>query len=539
MQPSRSTLAVAICAALAAGGANGAQFDVTTTADSGTGSLREALQNAAGNAEADVIDLSAVSGQTIALTTGALVIDGDEITIEGSEVTIDAGGTSRVLEIVDSEVTLNDLTITGGDADYGGGILGNGSDLILNDSIVTANNAEATGGGVYLYSKYGSLTMTRSAISDNEAGYGGGGLAVATDYGAITISDSVITGNVVTGDIPEGATPEESRFEEFLAPASRWPDGDRGSMVEPRVGNVAGAGLAAGTSDIEITNSTISDNRANGSVGGFSASSFEGDVTVIGSTVSGNTATTGSYGGAVLESKYGSAILQNSTVSGNSADTSVGGVALITGVEDTMNPPRGNDQGAGQAVIVFSTITDNTSYVAGGAGLGTYEPASIGASVIAGNNAVTDSDIGFRGADSDVITADLFSSLVRVDPVSGTLNRDAASVSLAGNSPLLAPLTDNGGPTRTHLPYQGSPLIDAVAPFELGCGSEVGIDQRGVSRPEGAGCDVGSVEGVGPPPPEIVPVPVFDRLGLWLMAGLLGLAGLWTSARGALSRRAP
>ena len=55
---------------------------------------------------------------------------------------------------------------------------------------------------------------------------------------------------------------------------------------------------------------------------------------------------------------------------------------------------------------------------------------------------------------------------------------------------MLGPLQDNGGPTETHLPLTGSPVIDAGSPD---CPLPA-TDQRGVARPEGAACDIGAVE---------------------------------------------
>jgi len=49
-------------------------------------------------------------------------------------------------------------------------------------------------------------------------------------------------------------------------------------------------------------------------------------------------------------------------------------------------------------------------------------------------------------------------------------------------------LADNGGPTLTHALLAGSPAIDAAL------GACPAIDQRGVVRPVGGGCDVGAVE---------------------------------------------
>jgi hypothetical protein len=55
--------------------------------------------------------------------------------------------------------------------------------------------------------------------------------------------------------------------------------------------------------------------------------------------------------------------------------------------------------------------------------------------------------------------------------------------------PKLGPLGDNGGPTRTHRLLPGSPAIDAASTPDC-----PPTDQRGVPRPQGAGCDIGSFE---------------------------------------------
>jgi hypothetical protein len=67
---------------------------------------------------------------------------------------------------------------------------------------------------------------------------------------------------------------------------------------------------------------------------------------------------------------------------------------------------------------------------------------------------------------------------------------------VTSTDPLLGPLADNGGPTLTRLPGPGSPLIDAIPTTVIPLCT--GIDQRGISRPQGAGCDIGSVEAKSP-----------------------------------------
>jgi hypothetical protein len=50
-------------------------------------------------------------------------------------------------------------------------------------------------------------------------------------------------------------------------------------------------------------------------------------------------------------------------------------------------------------------------------------------------------------------------------------------------------LTDNGGPTQTHALRAASPARDAG-----GADFCPDIDQRGVTRPQGPACDMGSYE---------------------------------------------
>jgi hypothetical protein len=62
---------------------------------------------------------------------------------------------------------------------------------------------------------------------------------------------------------------------------------------------------------------------------------------------------------------------------------------------------------------------------------------------------------------------------------------------LQDTDPLLGPLRDNGGPTKTLALGRRSDARDHVPTTELGCR---GVDQRGVSRPQGRACDVGAFE---------------------------------------------
>lgn len=476
----RTAIAVAVCAALGATASQAATFNVTTTADSGAGSLRQALIDANANAEADTIQLSAISGQTITLSSGELATYNDEITIEGAGVTVDAAGSSRVLYSYSTNLTVNNLTITGGDAgpSYGGG----------------------------LFSYYGGLELNDTTITGNTAAVAGGLLAVG--YYDISIQDSVISGNQALGGGVRGsglplAGIRDRRPQRESLP--NFPGDPRGS------GSPVGGAYLATYGNVTISGTTISGNSA-GQAAGFIA--VAADVTVTDSTISGNIAG-GQIGAGFIQTKYdGDGLVSNSTISGNVAENGpLGG--LFTGFGD-----------GGSMTIQFSTFTGNAADNAYAGGLFVDSPTgmatSLNGTIISGNSAATDPDVG----QPDDVTTNVNFSLIGNAPSQGTFNTDATSASLLGANPQLGPLANNGGPTLTHLPGAGSPARDVVpADGTLGCGTSLTTDQRGSPRPQGTGCDLGSVEISSAGIPEAIAVPVLDRIGLLLMAGLLGIAG--------------
>jgi hypothetical protein len=60
---------------------------------------------------------------------------------------------------------------------------------------------------------------------------------------------------------------------------------------------------------------------------------------------------------------------------------------------------------------------------------------------------------------------------------------------IIGQDPALGALANNGGFTQTHALLAGSPAIDAGT--NTGCPA---TDQRGITRPQGARCDIGAYE---------------------------------------------
>lgn len=166
---------------------------VTTTADSGTGSLRQAL--ATSPCCTTITFTSAVS--TIILGGAPLNVPGSctNLIIDGSggsgnQVILNGNNASTVLS-VSGVATLNALTISGGwNPGLGGGIFVNssGSVTLTSSTIVTANAAEL-GGGI---ANSGTINVG-GTISANTANGFGGGIA---NFGALMLS----AGHLIAGN---------------------------------------------------------------------------------------------------------------------------------------------------------------------------------------------------------------------------------------------------------------------------------------------------------------------------------------------------
>ena len=139
-------------------------FTVDSTADDGSaGTLRWAISQANGSQGADTIDFSALfnTPQKIALTSGPLgSTDTATTTISGpgaNLLTISGNSASRVFDITGS-AALSGLTVTGGNAGMGAGLLNDSGTLTLIDVAISGNSATAQGGG--LETRFGGARPT-------------------------------------------------------------------------------------------------------------------------------------------------------------------------------------------------------------------------------------------------------------------------------------------------------------------------------------------------------------------------------------------
>ncbi len=151
-------------------------FNVTSNADSGAGSLRQAISDANAGGGPNIINLPA---DNYTLSTGSLDITSN-VTIVGTDAAttvIDGDGLSRIFDISSGNVSISGVTIQGGNESTGGAIsTQSGSTLNLTDVAISGNTASSSGGAIY---NRGTLNLERVTISGNTAAGNGGGIHFA------------------------------------------------------------------------------------------------------------------------------------------------------------------------------------------------------------------------------------------------------------------------------------------------------------------------------------------------------------------------
>lgn len=221
------------------------------------GSGADVIRFAAG---IDAIDLLDAGGGSLVLD-GPTVLDG-----EGRNVTLRRPATQspfRIIQVSSPDpsarpLELRWITVTGGSAEYGGGISSR-STVTLRDSRVLGNAAtNGSGGGIYLY---GDLNLIRSTVSDNAVSDGTGGGIFIHD-GDLNLVDSTVSGNSTAGFYGDGGGIWASNK---VALTNSTVSGNV-------VGDARGAGLfteafdvAPDESCVTLVNSTLAGNRSGAS----------------------------------------------------------------------------------------------------------------------------------------------------------------------------------------------------------------------------------------------------------------------------------
>jgi predicted outer membrane repeat protein len=203
---------------------------VTTLANTGTGSLRAAVEEVAAQPGADLIVFHPdLGGGTITLGSQIITTDPAGITIDATALsgglTLSGGNTSRHFTVQPGGfLTLRGLSLTGGNngagtfggsifnagtlhlfrcvltrnTSVGGGAITSIGTLECQDSTFSENTATGFGGALYLTSPTSNAILTRCTFSDNTAADGGAILHEGT--GPASFSSCTIAGNRSTAE---------------------------------------------------------------------------------------------------------------------------------------------------------------------------------------------------------------------------------------------------------------------------------------------------------------------------------------------------
>ena len=229
---------------------------------------------------------------------------------------------------------------------------------------------------------------------------------------------------------------------------------------------------------LELTSLTVSGSRDNAGVllfGGGNA------LTATRVAFSGNT---GASGGGAVDGTDGAVTLVESTVSGNSATASGGGLHV---------------DGAGTLSLINATVTGNSAPSGSGIAVAGGQ-ATLTRTTLAGNAGSPDLSVGPAPAAAR-LEGTIAGGCSGSAPVSLGFNLDAGGTcGLAAQGdrtgdPLLGPLAAHGGETDTMALGAASAAVDAG-----GACPPPATDQRGIARPQGAACDAGAFEAEAPPP---------------------------------------
>jgi hypothetical protein len=507
---------------------------------------------------------------TIVLTQGPLNITKD-VTIRGpadGQITISGNHHSGVFDITADPgvqaVTIADLTIANGTGvplnghNVGGGLFNDHATVTLSNVVATGNAVAAGGSGGGIYNAAGGMILNSSTVSGNSVGSGGSGGGVYNATGAMTLNSCTVSGNSVasngfaagiqtaTGTLTlnsctvTGNSVGSGQFGGAGGIAGNLVTINASLIADNHVGtNCDGGGLYIGGNST-ITDSTIEGNTAGSLGGGFfilmplettdrmivthsaigdnqaqtgaGMWNNDGNVTIDGTIVSGNSMTGARYGSGLANSfpgqmtitdsmisdntggsgvwNSGQMTLSGSTISGNTTPFEGGGLRIDYGDTNVVNCTfSGNMSGMSGGGISVSgvsasvnsieltsvTITNNTATTAGGLEAPTTIQgtplALLRNTLIAGNSAGIGPDV------TGVVVSVGYNLIGDGDDSRGWVSTDHLGTSSNPLDPMLGPLQDNGGPTPTHALLFGSPAVNQGDPRLFGT-----LDQRGTVR---------------------------------------------------------
>jgi RTX calcium-binding nonapeptide repeat (4 copies) len=182
------------------------EIQVTNLNDSGSGSLREALDAANLDSDLDRLVFASKLSGTINLGAPLPVVfyPADIVGPGARKVSIDAGSYRHFIVNSSADGTvISGLTLTGGNSNDDGGAINSFGDLTVERSTLSGNTSAQEGGGIYATFD-SELVIRSSTISGNRAGPGGGnnvyGGGIFAESADVTIINSTISGNTAGED---------------------------------------------------------------------------------------------------------------------------------------------------------------------------------------------------------------------------------------------------------------------------------------------------------------------------------------------------
>ena len=382
-------------------------------------------------------------------------------TIGPVDASIPDGDPGSLRDVVENEINDGDVVVLEAGATYtltcdGGGNISTGAEFTLQGNGATIlETCDTYVVEINYETTFDDVTITGGYDDDNRSAG-----AIHVDSDSFTVLNSSIVGNQTCG---------------------------------------AGGAIVMDEGDfLRIENSTIAGNTAaenGGAIASYGGS--ESIVEIVNSTITGNS---GGWGGAIDQVSGGDLSLTYVTLAGNTADFE--GIPCESDLEAADDPHGAREPVQAQANGSGANIQfDDEESV-----LTTF--GSVIALPVEGPN-----------CSGPILAADALSSTVS----HGYNFSDDSSCDLTGTGdrqsagdPALTALGPNGGPTETRPPTETSPLVDGVPLAQCQADGAAGIswDQRGITRPQRNGCDIGAVELVftaPTPTPEPLPLVVTPR----------------------------
>ncbi|HEY9121437.1 MAG TPA: CSLREA domain-containing protein [Brevefilum sp.] len=300
-----------------------------------------------------------------------------------------------------------------------------------------------SGGAIF---NAGTLFVNDSALIGNVAWIGG---AAANDSGQMVIKNSILSNNLAAAPgFAFGYGGAVSNYQGSLLVD--------GSLIEKNYSAYAGGGVYNFNGTAGIENSTLFENQA--TMGGGAWSNTGSTLNIWGTTFELNYANI-EGGGVFNEGQISTA---NTTFSGNDAGYNGGGISSWNG----------------SVAFESSTFSGNTAQEGGG--------VYIKDGVLNFSNTI----IANSNNEDCLIEWSLGGSIsTNMHNLVGDNTCSVGGINFLSGDPLLGPLANNGGLTKTHALLENSPAVDKGY-----CDSAPTTDQRGEVRPAGSGCDIGAYE---------------------------------------------